>query len=860
MLRRVKAEVEKGLPSKLETTIECPLSEMQSFWYRRLLLRDSALLAQLEAEATGAAAASGSDWKKLASLMMQLRKVCNHPYMIDGADGSGALDEAAAASAAGGGLGAASSAAGGSAEPPSDAYSLEAIVGASGKLALLHRLLLRLHAGGHRAVLFSQFTSMLDLLQSYCAAAGWRVARLDGSTNRVQRTVDINAFNAPGSKIFLFLMSTRAGGLGINCQTADTCILYDSDWNPQPDLQAMARVHRIGQTKKVHVYRLVTHGTVEARILQRAEKKLLLDRIVNQDATDEAGAAPPSAADEPSGSDLLAALKFGAQCCFSGGEGRAPTDEELAAITDRARTADASLGALRGGVQRAADSFDPAAVSTRIRELHGVEYGAGKAARQELDIGLEWAKQKAAKRQHVSTTTTTHVVGVGLVSVKKVNNYTMDEGMCLERAAGGRPKPPPGGARQVAGRDYDHESQCLACWDGGDLICCDFCPASFHLGCIGVRCATQLPFSWSCPHHACMQCNRKATSVGGLLFRCQVCPGAWCEDHLLEQALVVGANDRFEALGFRHPKEGCYVLCSHACKTWALEQGLLGAHGTDDFATAAAILGATGVDTTHAAAAARKSAAERNDWLRVDTRDSRARLDKPVRAALDETLKLRPLPLGAAIPLSTSGLEGLAAGERFVLYDAVQAAAALARNGALAAAGGEEEAPPDALGSAFYASNAARKAASDAALRALASWEGVPLEAAAVGGAAKAGSSAQKAAGSAAKAKKLKKALAEQQETLASFFIEISRLLEGERGETLAVSEARAEGRGPRSRPRARARAPSRRGARASDCPPARPPALPSASPPCLAPWFHSGCHALSTSASSRTARAAPAA
>ncbi|KAJ1617299.1 P-loop containing nucleoside triphosphate hydrolase protein, partial [Pavlovales sp. CCMP2436] len=109
-------------------------------------------------------------------------------------------------------------------------------------------------------------------IQDYCELAGWRYVRLDGSTNRVQRTVDINSFNAPGSKVFLFLMSTRAGGLGINCQTADTCILYDSDWNPQPDVQAMARVHRIGQTKKVHVYRLVTAGTVEMRILQRAEK------------------------------------------------------------------------------------------------------------------------------------------------------------------------------------------------------------------------------------------------------------------------------------------------------------------------------------------------------------------------------------------------------------------------------------------------------------------------------------------------------------------------------------------------------------------------------------------------------------
>jgi SWI/SNF-related matrix-associated actin-dependent regulator of chromatin subfamily A member 5 len=107
----------------------------------------------------------------------------------------------------------------------------------------------------YRVVLFSQFTRMLDILDDYCAMRGFKYCRLDGSTNRVQRAVDIMRFNQEGSETFIYLVSTRAGGLGVNLQTADTCILYDSDWNPQQDLQAMARVHRIGQTKLVHVYR-----------------------------------------------------------------------------------------------------------------------------------------------------------------------------------------------------------------------------------------------------------------------------------------------------------------------------------------------------------------------------------------------------------------------------------------------------------------------------------------------------------------------------------------------------------------------------------------------------------------------------
>jgi len=161
---------------------------------------------------------------------MQLRKCCNHPFLFPNVEPSG-----------------------------DEAYSTQLVDG-SGKFQILQRLLAKLFAAGHRVVLFSQFTSTLDLLEDFLTHEGYKYGRLDGSTNRVQRTVDINAFNMPGSSRFVFLMSTRAGGLGINCQTADTCILFDSDWNPQVDLQAMARVHRIGQTKTVLLYRLVSPG------------------------------------------------------------------------------------------------------------------------------------------------------------------------------------------------------------------------------------------------------------------------------------------------------------------------------------------------------------------------------------------------------------------------------------------------------------------------------------------------------------------------------------------------------------------------------------------------------------------------
>ena len=410
MKRRVKAEVEKTLPPKLETKILCPLAESQRWWYKRLLLRQSSLLAELERSASDKSAppATGA-WKKLQSLLMQLRKCCNHPYLFEGAD-------------------------------PNPGVTDDAFVEASGKLHVLDRLLTKLKARGHRVVLFSQFTSTLDVLDDVLRLRGYEFSRLDGGTNRVQRTVDIQSFNAPrpggrrmslrdacssrafelarllrrrvaatlrrgrsapegrskrpvrggepsiqpsyysqapGSDVFLFLMSTRAGGLGVNLQTADTCVLFDSDWNPQADLQAMARVHRIGQTKPVHVYRLVTAGTVEERIVQRAEKKLYLDAMVNRDQERIAGARDDGDDDEkgPSSGELLGALTFGAAAIVNGADaGKTLSDADLDAILDRTRTSNTTLGCVEGGKAHDVNGFDSTEGATALRDFEGTTH------------------------------------------------------------------------------------------------------------------------------------------------------------------------------------------------------------------------------------------------------------------------------------------------------------------------------------------------------------------------------------------------------------------------------------------------------------------------------------------------------
>ncbi|KAI8097070.1 SNF2 family N-terminal domain-containing protein [Halteromyces radiatus] len=189
----------------------------------------------------------------LQNLVMQLRKVCNHPFLFDWPI-----------------------------DPRTNTHVLNNDLAAqSGKVLLLDRLLTALFDRGHKVLIFSQMTKMLDILEDWAThLKGWPICRLDGSVSQESRRQQIEEFNDPDSPFKLFLLSTRAGGLGINLTGADTVIIFDSDWNPQMDLQAQDRVHRIGQTKPVLVYRFVAANTVEAKILERATAKRRLEKLV----------------------------------------------------------------------------------------------------------------------------------------------------------------------------------------------------------------------------------------------------------------------------------------------------------------------------------------------------------------------------------------------------------------------------------------------------------------------------------------------------------------------------------------------------------------------------------------------------
>ncbi|KAJ1448205.1 SNF2 family N-terminal domain-containing protein [Pelagophyceae sp. CCMP2097] len=545
MLRRLKETVEKCMPQKVETTIEVPLAPMQLFWYRRLLLKDSSLLRRVEAAAApgGVGAKSTGDYSRLKSLLMQLRKCCNHPFLFD------------------------------EAEADIEATSLESLVAASGKLTVLDALLRKLLKAGHRCTVFSQFTRTLDILEDFLILRGIVYCRLDGSTSRVQRAVAVAEFNKPGSPTAVFLMSTRAGGLGLNLQTADTCILFDSDWNPQPDLQAMARVHRIGQTKVVHVYRLVSAGTVEERILQRAQKKLYLDKMVNSNdaaADDEVGGLDAGA--------LLRDMTFGAHALFSSGGGRrAPTDAELDAIVDRTRAAATSFGGLAGGKQQATASFDATTSPVDTRALCGRTMAPPSNMR---DIGSEWARVQAGVRQRkqriVMVDGLKSGYGKKFVPVLASNQYTLEAGesSVFQRELQGR-----GGDYAVHKRSkkFDSEDACRICAaptsKSKKLKSCTYCPTS-----ICGPCEAALPEAggglgmFMCPQHACGKCHRRAGAVGNTLFRCASCIGSWCEE-CLPAVRILGASRRVAALGYASGSS-IYVVCRNdACEQKADEQG-----------------------------------------------------------------------------------------------------------------------------------------------------------------------------------------------------------------------------------------------------------------------------------------------
>ncbi|CAJ1952232.1 unnamed protein product [Cylindrotheca closterium] len=305
LLRRMKEDVEKSLPPKEETILEVSLTPVQKKFYKAIYERNTTFLFK---------GSKPSNAPSLMNVMMELRKCCNHPYLIRGAEDRILTDAALEKRAL---------------EPavPPDPVALfgEQLIKSSGKMVLISKLLPKLLANGHKVLIFSQMVRVLDLLEEVMKLMKYKYERLDGSTSSSSRAAAVDRFVRKSCQRFVMLLSTRAGGLGLNLTAADTVIIFDSDWNPQNDLQAMARAHRIGQTRAVRVYRLLTAKTYEMHMFHSASMKLGLERAVLSQQRDQGegeqdeGGQPKSTAKsdrEAQAKEIDSLLKKGAYDVF----------------------------------------------------------------------------------------------------------------------------------------------------------------------------------------------------------------------------------------------------------------------------------------------------------------------------------------------------------------------------------------------------------------------------------------------------------------------------------------------------------------------------------------------------------------
>ncbi|RIA98252.1 SNF2 family N-terminal domain-containing protein [Glomus cerebriforme] len=246
LLRRLKKDVESELPDKVERVVKCKLSALQLKLYSQMKKHGVLFVNTGEKGKTGI--------KGLNNTIMQLRKICNHPFVFE------------------------------EVERDINPYKRNnhLLYRVSGKFELLDRILPKLKVTNHRVLIFFQMTAIMTIMEDFLNYRGYRYLRLDGTTKAEDRSFKLNEFNAVDSRYFIFLLSTRAGGLGLNLQTADTVIIFDSDWNPHQDLQAQDRAHRIGQTKEVRILRLISQKSIEETILARAQYKLDIDGKVIQ--------------------------------------------------------------------------------------------------------------------------------------------------------------------------------------------------------------------------------------------------------------------------------------------------------------------------------------------------------------------------------------------------------------------------------------------------------------------------------------------------------------------------------------------------------------------------------------------------
>ncbi|XP_061822871.1 chromodomain-helicase-DNA-binding protein 4a isoform X5 [Nerophis lumbriciformis] len=348
MLRRLKADVFKHMPSKTELIVRVELSPLQKKYYKFILTRNFDALNTK----------GGGNQVSLLNVVMDLKKCCNHPFLFPGA----AMEAP---------------------KLPNGMYDGSSLIKGAGKLMLLQKMMRKLKDGGHRVLIFSQMTKMLDLLEDFLENEGYKYERIDGSITGGMRQEAIDRFNAPGAPQFAFLLSTRAGGLGINLATADTVVIYDSDWNPHNDIQAFSRAHRIGQNRKVMIYRFVTKASVEERITQVAKKKMMLTHLVVRPGLG-------SKTGSMSKQELDDILKFGTEELFKDeGEGENKEDDSSVIHYD-----DKAIDRLLDRNQDATDDTELQSMNEYLSSFKVAQYVVKDEDEEEEEVQREIIKQE----------------------------------------------------------------------------------------------------------------------------------------------------------------------------------------------------------------------------------------------------------------------------------------------------------------------------------------------------------------------------------------------------------------------------------------------------------------------------------
>lgn len=386
-LRRTKLQVLKFLPSIAQVILPVSMAPLQRKLYKSILAKNPELIKAIFGQSKTLKGERGS----LNNILMQLRKCLCHPFIYSSAIEERSLDE----------------------------VTLHRnLVDASAKFKLLDIMLPKLRARGHRVLLFSQFLGQLDLAEDFLNGINLPFGRLDGSINALEKQKRIDAFNAEGSDLFAFLLSTRAGGVGINLATADTVIIMDPDFNPHQDMQALSRAHRIGQKNKVLVFQLMTKDSVEEKIMQIGRKKMALDHALIESMD----------ADEDAGADLESILKHGAAALFADDDdGEIVYDSKAVdLLLDRAqievkntetdKSADSQFSYARVWANDKADLADNIGTSDEDVAPLSEELWTQIIKQREADAALEAASKtqdfgRGKRRKHVCISSVRLIVG-----------------------------------------------------------------------------------------------------------------------------------------------------------------------------------------------------------------------------------------------------------------------------------------------------------------------------------------------------------------------------------------------------------------------------------------------------------------